>query len=130
MWGLFVSKAWNCADIIPTATYLLLQEVWVERNSVERCNMSKYIKVEDIKEAFTENIIVSSRETAEEIVRVISAIKHRIIDLPIIEIVRCKDCKHWNDFYSKCTKWTVDTYEQAQTNAEDFCSYGERIEKR
>lgn len=41
-------------------------------------------------------------------------------------IVRCKDCKHWNDFYSKCTKWTVDTYEQAQTNADDFCSYGER----
>lgn len=36
MWGLFVSKAWNCADIIPTATYLLLQEVWVAWHSVER----------------------------------------------------------------------------------------------
>ena len=35
MWGLFVSTARNCADIIPTATYLLLQEVWVERHSVE-----------------------------------------------------------------------------------------------
>lgn len=36
MWRLFVSTARNCTDIIPTATYLLLQEVWVEWHSVER----------------------------------------------------------------------------------------------
>lgn len=98
---------------------ILLQQVWLGWYSVERCNMSKYIKVEDIKDAFTENIIVSSRETAEEIVRVISAIKHRIIDLPIIEIVHCGECRWYNDregcFFST-----------AEITADDYCSYGER----
>lgn len=89
--------------------------------------MSEYIKVEDIKEAFTENIIVSSRETAEEIVRVISAIKHRIIDLPTIDIVRCKECDYWtyDDLYDEyiCgnSEWTG-----VGVKADDFCSRGER----
>lgn len=121
MWGLFVSTARNCADIIPTATYLLLQEVWVEWNNVERCNMSEYIKVEDIKEAFTENIIVSSRETAEEIVRVISAIKHRIIDLPTIDIVNCIECAYLGE------DWWCYKHEFTPIPIEDyFCKDGER----
>lgn len=53
---------------------------------------------------------------------------YAIRDLPTIDIVRCKNCKHWDDDTSKCTKWTTDTYEQAQTNADAFCSYGERID--
>lgn len=96
--------------------------------------MSKYIKVEDIKDAFAENIIVSSRETVEEIVRVISAIKHRIIDLPTIDIVRCKDCKHnpkrTNDLaYGRCVCCCEDDWYGYVPDDDFFCGRGERIEK-
>ena len=47
---------------------------------------------------------------------------------PSIDIVRCKECKHYNKFptWSACTYWSGDPYEQASVNADDFCSYGER----
>ena len=52
-----------------------------------------------------------------------------IIDsAPSIDIVRCKECKHYDKFptWSACTYWSGDPYEQASVNADDFCSYGER----
>ena len=47
--------------------------------------------------------------------------------LPTIDIVRCKDCKYYTPldesrpFYCSIGIWKV--------NADDFCSFGERIEK-
>ena len=38
----------------------------------------------------------------------------------VVEVVRCKDCKHW-DF--------GDCYRQELTRPDDFCSYGERKEQ-
>lgn len=43
------------------------------------------------------------------------------------KVVRCKDCRYWTS-YGNCTRWTDDTHDQAYTNANDFCSYGERRE--
>ena len=40
--------------------------------------MSTYVRLEDVKEAFHENIIVANREVAEEVVRVLRAIKNNI----------------------------------------------------
>lgn len=47
---------------------------------------------------------------------------------PTIDIVRCKECKHYDKFptWSACTYWSGDPYEQASVNDDDFCSYGER----
>ena len=55
-------------------------------------------------------------------------IKGYIEHQPTIDIVRCKECKHYDKFptWSACTYWSGDPYEQASVNADDFCSYGER----
>ena len=50
-------------------------------------------------------------------------VAERIKKIPSIDIVRCKECKHWWNKYgdSACmlhSDFTVD--------ADDFCSYGER----
>lgn len=49
---------------------------------------------------------------------------------PSIDIVRCSECKHWRTYetWSECELWTDDPYESAKTKADDFCSYGERLE--
>ena len=40
-----------------------------------------------------------------------------------VEVVRCKDCKHWSMGY--CNHFAYYSYEP-MTNEDDFCSYGER----
>jgi hypothetical protein len=46
-----------------------------------------------------------------------------------VEVVRCKDCKHFvqSEPYDpcECMKWTV-KWGVAYVNPDDFCSYGER----
>ena len=42
-----------------------------------------------------------------------------------VEVVRCKDCKHWTMGY--CNNFACYDYEPT-TNEDDFCSYGERRE--
>ena len=51
-----------------------------------------------------------------------------IREAPSIDIVRCRECKHYDKFptWSACTYWSGDPYEQASVNDDDFCSYGER----
>ena len=46
----------------------------------------------------------------------------------LVEVVRCKDCKYWErgkDYEPYCNHWGN---MMSDTNAEDFCSYGERRE--
>lgn len=48
----------------------------------------------------------------------------------VAEVVRCKDCKHWEtdkDYSQKpwCSHWTLDST-LLYTKSTDFCSYGER----
>ena len=90
--------------------------------------MSKYI---DLELALNELLRLYEEDVDAYGVEIPETFDYRrareaLSDLPTIDIVRCKDCNHWFDDSSKCTKWTTDTYEQAQTNADDFCSYGER----
>ena len=49
----------------------------------------------------------------------------------VVEVVRCKDCKYWDNTtkWAVCTKWSADPYEQASTEKNDFCSFGERADK-
>ena len=41
----------------------------------------------------------------------------------VVEVVRCKDCKHQNPFGFKCLR------DNLWHSSDDFCSYGERKEK-
>ena len=43
----------------------------------------------------------------------------------MVEVVRCKDCKHWTMGY--CNHFAYYSYEPI-TSEDDFCSYGERRE--
>lgn len=51
---------------------------------------------------------------------------HRHKDCPLIEIVECKDCKYWADDMSG-NMWCEHAI-GGLTEANDFCSYGERRE--
>lgn len=44
------------------------------------------------------------------------------------DIVRCKDCKHWNGYYRQCesVNWDTGTDEFITTPAGMFCGWGER----
>ena len=48
----------------------------------------------------------------------------------VVEVVRCKNCKYWDNTtkWAVCTRWSADPYEQATTEKNDFCSYGEKNE--
>ena len=47
------------------------------------------------------------------------------------DLIRCKDCKYWDNTkkWTVCTRWSADPYEQANTEKNDFCSYGERTDE-
>ena len=40
-------------------------------------------------------------------------------------VVRCKDCKHWQESVDGITKWCPLLMDK-ETKADDFCFYGER----
>ena len=47
------------------------------------------------------------------------------------EVVRCKDCKEWGGvvYGGRCKRWSAPLAGMTlYTNADDFCSYGERKE--
>ena len=48
------------------------------------------------------------------------------------EIVRCKDCKYWNNGSCECREHAVNSQDyyvgDMKTEAEHFCGYGERRE--
>lgn len=52
-------------------------------------------------------------------------IKDRIKNSDLVEVVRCKDCKHYRDSFPYDT---CDVFDAKATDAEDYCSYGERKE--
>ena len=65
----------------------------------------------------------------EDALRVMPALEmctRALLKLPTVdavEVVRCKDCKHWTMGY--CNHFAYYGYEP-MTSEDDFCSYGER----
>ena len=58
-------------------------------------------------------------------------IVNEIPTVDAVEVVRCKDCKHWKPITEHIPHMECDifcgAYEHGYpTNADDFCSYGER----
>ena len=53
------------------------------------------------------------------------ALKEALERLPTIdavEVVRCKDCKHYDGSYPMCCRW------EETIKPDDYCSYGEKKE--
>ena len=81
--------------------------------------MSRYTDVDALKKTIDKEIF--RHDTIDHVFQIID-------DAPSIEIIRCGECKYWRAYetWSVCELWTGDPYEAATTNADDFCSYGER----
>ena len=45
-----------------------------------------------------------------------------MMSAPSIDIVRCRECKYWHN--KLCATWSQ--FRTIETEADDFCSYGER----
>lgn len=43
-----------------------------------------------------------------------------------VELIRCKECKHWNNGYCEGIPFCGDDASYIETEETDFCSYGER----
>ena len=88
--------------------------------------MTRYIDINEIK--FT-GAVFEDRDG--EIYIKLSDVKQSIEQTPtadVVEVVRCKDCKHghWNQetCHGKCVHYCDLT--DLQINKDHFCSYGER----
>ena len=87
-------------------------------------NKKRLIYVEDAKEALTG---WETDPTDEEI-------EYTLDNLPTVdavEVVRCKDCKHYNASVNSCfnRQWDMESATEVPFVCEDdFCSYGERRE--
>ena len=75
---------------------------------------------------------------AERLYREIAKLEIAVGKTQGLEVVRCKDCKHWHEETNWCTKHShfvgrdgmachpSQSSEWKMFNADDFCSYGER----
>lgn len=84
--------------------------------------MSRYIDADAVK-----NIIRSGVSTDTEADQ--EYVCERIDEAPSIEIIRCVECKWFNEKYGSCHAYHWDLnqgLEYAEVDADDFCSYGER----
>lgn len=48
-----------------------------------------------------------------------------------VRVIRCKDCKHWNDYYRECQSpnWDTGTDDYFVTPAGFYCGWAEREEE-
>lgn len=70
--------------------------------------MSRYIEADAIPNIYT--------ATHQELILALE-------DAPSIDIVRCKECKFWKNKHL-CATWSA--FGTIETEADDFCSYGEK----
>ena len=81
--------------------------------------MSRYVDAEWLKELYKPYASFNGKEYSVPI----GAILANIDDAPSIDIVRCKECKHW---VSDGGAIMFCEHTDVPTDANDYCSYGER----
>ena len=81
--------------------------------------MSRYIDADTLKASY-----IVPTTTTNSLCHLYVSIED-INDAPSIDIVRCKECKWFNDEdYGEPTGWCE--WHESCTFADDYCSYGER----
>ena len=90
---------------------ILNQPIIAKSGKIGEQAMSRYIDAEILKERLIKNITLTN------------AIDRSFNEAPSIDIVRCRECKHWNEEDHWCN--IRDSYGW-DYKPDDFCSYGER----
>ena len=81
----------------------------------------RLVDADVLKQKYTMATIRYSGGIMERPVVVLEAVD----EAPSVDIVRCRECKHWLDGSGLCKHWSK-LYGSVLTKADDFCSYGER----
>lgn len=100
--------------------------------------MSRYIKGTDIEEQYQSLKAqkygdVNATISKEEILNLTLMAIDSCPSADVVEVVRCKDCKHWSDYINEvdhtatCYVWSG--HDRIQTNGKQWCCYGERKDK-
>ena len=85
--------------------------------------MAEYIDKEKLLQKLSRMIEYCQKYNKVNGLTALFQVGDAIIDCPtadVVEVVRCKDCKHWNN---------GDCYRLELSKSDDFCSYGERKEE-
>ena len=83
--------------------------------------------LEEIRQEYLEEDTYSSNFAAEVIETVQDEYLANSPTVDAVEVVRCRECKHWQICVDGVTTWCPLLMDKA-TKADDFCSYGERRE--
>ena len=81
--------------------------------------MSRYVAADALKQQ-----VESPYTEYPVMIQIRKALKDFIDDAPSIDIVRCKECKHWRN--TDAEKIPTASIACGNMHADDFCSYGER----
>lgn len=80
--------------------------------------LKEIIECDEEYDKYSDHIILGAGQEAE-------LIRDKVKEMPMVDIVRCKDCKYWD--VDNDVGFCVRT-EDCDWNADDFCSRGERAE--
>ena len=90
--------------------------------------MGVYIDRDELLELYanTDGLDISNYDVKVVVIR------QNILDMPTIDIVRCKDCEYWDGIECQNDRASTDLEGGAEyalyRDDTDFCSYGERKE--
>ena len=95
--------------------------------------MTDYISRQAAMKLIEEDIPITLNPI--EVVANILAELEGVPSADVVEVVRCKDCKHYKrnipcvgGHYNGCDEW-IDEGNAITVYDNDFCSYGERVDK-
>lgn len=92
--------------------------------------MSNYIKREDAIKCLADYLLDHSGTSTINHAKKASVILNTVPSADVVEVVRCKDCKWYEDenhkIYENCVKWKNSHGIILPVDPVDFCSYGER----
>lgn len=98
--------------------------------------MSRYIDADKLCKGLKDMAKYQEPYKQSTILGVVSTIENAPT-ADVVEVVRCKDCKHWNNegydpilesAWGECQK-SFDDYHCCETTEDDYCSYGEKERK-
>ena len=81
--------------------------------------MSRYVAADALKQQ-----VESPYTEYPVMIQIRKALKDFIDDAPSIDIVRCKECKHWRN--TDAEKIPTASIACGNMHADDFCSYGQK----
>ena len=85
--------------------------------------MSRYIDAEYVKAVMINDRLMQGNA---EFNLYAQQVEIQVKAMPSIDIVRCKECKHWHSGNCWGIPFSGDDASYIETESDDFCSYGER----